>query len=431
MYMRQRHAFLARVIIFFGVLCAPLCGMHNGSRYFPFLERPEPYKIPYFGQLYVAPYFTEATGASVKDAKKLGIPELWGKYDLKNVIQSLQLVTESNGCQFQNPLACIPGLATLVDKSIVYNQEGRIRSIGAWFEYNQALFKSDFSLGINIIAMQVNASAAFCLDQGASDSAVCSMPTDAVDALDGVRRCVEMQAGIVGTDWSASGVSDLDIYLRWHNEQRFKLLMRSIDTTLSLGVLAPTSRRQDYSQATSIPFMGNGHTGLYFDFLTEAELQTNWRLGFMFGLLQYFPKTQQSRIPVACEPLIYSALCGPLEVRPGMTFKYSTYFTLENMLDGFHLQFRFTCLHHNKDRMVDRRPISQQMVLPSTLRGQEELSAWQQIYLTFQLIYDTEQAMKHWSLQPRFYASYDWPLEAYSYGAAKMNTVVFGVECNF
>ena len=404
---------------------------HNGSRYFPFIQQAAWPRSDRYTDIKCTPFFTEATDIASHDIKKVGIAGVWGLYDLSSVIKAVECCRRQSGQTFEHPFTQTFGLSDFIGKKIAYAQEGRIRSAGLYLAGEQYLGTLPFSVGFSLPFMVVESSNVFELDPSKSDPLLCDLPQATIDELDTVRRSVHDAIGLCVADWHKGGMGDLDLFARWYQKWQRLFWTRSIQTSLSIGVLVPTSTRQDFSIPTSIPFMGNRHWGMYVDAVIEAELKTNWKLGCMFGWSKYFSRYMQSRIPLAWEPLIYAPLCGLVSVDPGNTFKISPYIVLENVLDGVHFHVQYTHLRHRKDRWRDFRPAYQKAHLPSTLVQQEALSRWESSYLTFGIIYDARGAFKKWPLDPTIHVTYDQPLDTWSNGAAKTNQFSVGLHLHF
>jgi hypothetical protein len=186
------------------------------------------------------------------------------------------------------------------------------------------------------------------------------------------------------------------------------------------------------SEPLSLPAMGNGHWGMYFDVVPEFELKQDWKFGFMFGGLYQFKETKNMRLPVGNEPAPYSALTGRVEVQPGVTAKLSPYFTLENLTDGVHFQIRYTYLRHSIDKWYDRRSDT---TIPSYLSSgtnvaqHEQMSKWRSHFFSFQLMYDAKQAMQNWGMEPLLYVTYDLPISGN--GIAKTHQISVGARLHF
>ncbi len=421
--------------IIVGILLAnffvSLNAMHNSNRYFPFLEWPDIDAISKVGKSNIAAFFTSASCARRDGDSKMGLPELWGRYDLCNIIQSLEKVRAFCDECFENPLKNKFGLASLINRPIVYSMQGKIRSWGFTLQYDQNLYFQNFSCGFFLPIMHASSEITFCLDRQSSDPQLQQASQSAIDVLDDVRRNVQGMIGLCGADWSAWGTSDLDLYLRWQGSCDHKLLMRSITSVLRFGFLLPTSKKRDINNPASVPFGGNGHWGLYGDTTIDFELRQNLHLGCILGFAKYFPKTSCDRIPVCAEPQIFSALIGPLRSNPGVTLKISPYVILENMVDGFYLEARYTYLFHQKDHFTDERPTCDIEKVPSCLVGMERCSSWAASYFTFKVTYDSIDALKHWPLQPTFYALYDYPIDWMSKHSSETNQFTIGVELHF
>jgi hypothetical protein len=263
--------------------------------------------------------------------------------------------------------------------------------------------------------------------------------------IDEIRQLTHKEMGIKGTDLNRDGFGDIDLHVSWNYYTERRLLMRSIDANVRVGAIIPTSPKMNIDYPGTVPFMNNGHWGMYLDIVPEFELRQDWKVGFMLGLLGQFDSSRTTRLAIGKEPTTYSALVGKIEEDPGLTYKFSAYLTLENLTDGLHLQLRYTYLRHEMDEWFDKRGdqttiksylnketssvgLTQEEILQNfSLKSQ--LSKWRAHYFTFQLVYDTKEGFKNWFMQPKFYASYDLPITGR--GVSKEHQVTIGAELHF
>jgi hypothetical protein len=426
----MKHRFLV-CFSFISLFVSSLFSTHTVNRYFPFLEKPEDYitqKRTYFSP---ALFLTTASNAFRRsDGGRISIPALHGNYDLKNLIESLQSVKQDTT---YNPFDDEPGYVDWNAKSAKFVVTGKIKSRGIILANQFNLFKSDFSLGFFLPIMHVNTSQRFSFNAGESDTVLQSITTSEVELLDRVRREVHNEMNLAGDAWSKTGLGDLDLQLRFNHEWDHKFKMRTISLALQTGVLFPTGSTLDYDYACAVPFMGNKHWGAYIDAVTELELKQNWKLGFMFGFADSFNRTSRQRIAVNEEPNPFSALIGDVKINPGSIFKFSPYFTLENLSDGLHFHMRYGYVRHGYDKWVDKR--SDQTVSSYLERGEtnkdtkRNLTKWVMHYISLQLRYDSTEALKNWWLKPNFYMTYDHPFKAR--GSSKTHQLTLGLELNW
>ncbi|HBS48045.1 TPA: hypothetical protein DEO28_02460 [Candidatus Dependentiae bacterium] len=385
---------------------------HNANRYFPFLEKTPTYpKYKRLASFEASAFVSSSTRAwGWGDDKVIGIYDLTNRYDLKNVINSLKDYTEKIEMgTFKNPfLDDFVGSDKFVDKSIKYDIAGKARAEGGIFNFEQYLPWKGLSLGIWFPIMRVSSHQNFILNE--NDSAL-GFPLQDGEKIevDRVRRNVHAQMGFTGPDYVETGVGDLDLYFRLGGSWPYTHFMHSINFSLKSGLIIPTSNTREANQPASIPFMGDGHGGVYVDVMPELEFRENWKFGLMLGFLHQFDKQKDTRMPSGDEPMIFSALRGKMRVEPGLLFKFSPYLDISNLADGLNLQLRWTYLRHEHDDLYDVRPEWEKAKLASNLFPQESFTEWRANYLTFQVAYDSYEAMKKWPLNPKFFAVFDFP----------------------
>lgn len=431
-----------------GSLYNHVSAFHNMSRYFPFLERPENYRYRNKNVVHIPFFISIASTAFGRESGEIGIPELWGKYDLQDIIFSLEQV---QGSSFINPLITEFTNRDFDNVALPFKAQSKIRSVGFALHYEHDLKFWNMVIGASLPIMFVDVVNRYRFDksyftQNFQDT-VRKLTQKELKSLnfkmDKVRRTVHDQLGFCVNDWPKSGIGDLDLYVRWNNEYDHKLLMRSFSLNLQVGALFPTGTKRDENNPASVPFMSNGHWALYTDFAPEFELKQDLKLGFLLSAAYQFPRIGLRRLAVYKEPDIFSALKARTEVRPGASYKVSTYLTLENLTDGLHFQGRYTYLRHNGDHWSDERF---DKTIPSYLTlspndsiscedieknkvSKERHTSWRGHYITFQALYDTKVAFNNWHLNPNFYLMWDMPITGR--GNVQANQVSLGVELHF
>lgn len=439
-------------LIIIGLFLSQHCDVfpsHNVSRYFSFLEKPEDYvSTGKKTNLTPALFLTTASTAYQKGGGNTGIPELWGKYDLKDIIFALKQV--DNGYVDQTFLE--NGTKEWVGKSIKFDVDGKITSRGVSLGYKQNLNFWGLSLGGFIPFAHVNTTSRFSFNDKDSEISLGNLKIGEQYQVDRIRSQVQKDLGLKGSDWSKTGFGDLDLFVSWNNEWDHKLLIRNIDLSLRVGVLCPTGIKRDIDYPTSVPFTNNGHWGAYFDTVLDLELRQDLRFGVMLGFMDLFKKTDNRRIPVYKEPVIFSPLKADVQINPGFTFKVSPYLEFANLRDGLHVQGRYTYLKHSADSWRDMReeePVKSYLdqtvaslkhlvdypnyvsdeKIEENKEHKEYLSRWTSHYLTLEVIYDSREAFNNWWLHPAFYFIYDYP--ASGGGIAKTHQFTVGVELHF
>lgn len=432
------------VIITSLFLCSSVSAFHSESRYFPWLESTNSIilkKQPQFNPEFF--YMTAAT-AYKRGGSSGGVPELWGTYSLTDVALS---------CQHFYGLAADPirdvangGLTaaefgTLNGKSVTYKIGGKVKAQGLTLAYDRPLKFNGFSVGAWLPVAHVSTNSAFALSM---DDVKPAPAASVVYKLDQVRRKLHDRMGFEGDAWDATGVGDLDLHVRWNYLIDHRWMMRSIDSYIQVGLLCPTGLKTNVNDPLSVPLGSNGHWGVYFDALPEFELKQDLKVGFLLGALYQFKTSRNMRLALGKEPVVYSPLVGKVEVDPGMTIKFSPYLTLENLTDGVNFQFRYTYLKHTADSWKDERSDKTiRSYLDSSASsvglsvddiakniGQKKwLSRWTLHVASFQVTYDSKQAMKNWAWSPNFYAIYDFPMSGN--GVAKVHQFSLGACLHF
>lgn len=426
---------LCRVVFLSVFLWTPLQSSHNSSRYFPFLERIQNASEHQYSHVDLSLFYTTAPTAIRRGGGTTGIQELWGKYDLKDVISSLQAVQGS----LLTPIEDVTGTTDLVGKSLRFDVNNKVRSHGLTLQYEQKISSHGLFVGAWLPVMRVLVSSRYIFNRKASsdeiaNSTLSAQLQQAQDLqIDKIRRNVHEELGFKNNYWDKTGFGDLDLYLKWSHYLDHKLLMKSITVSATGGITLPTGALSDKNNPISVSFMGNGHCGLYLDIMPEFELKQDWKVGILFGATYQFKNSRTLRLSVDAEPTVFSALTGRVEINPGGTLKLSPFLTIENIGDGWHFQVRYTYLRHAKDTWRDIRfDKTIQSYLQkdfNTIKEKEELSLWRSHYVSFQLLYDSVSAMKKYCMKPAFYLTYDMPLNGN--GMAQTHQLSLGAKLHF
>lgn len=426
---------LCRVVFLSVFLWTPLHSSHNSSRYFPFLERTQNASEHQYSHVDLSLFYTTAPTAIRRGGGTTGIQELWGKYDLKDVINSLQVV---QGSAFVEPIESVTGTTDLVGKSLRFDVNNKVRSHGLTLQYEQKLCWQGLSVGAWLPVMRVFVSSRYIFNRAASGDDIASLGVSeqlqqAQELqINKIRRNVHDSLGFKNNYWDKTGLGDLDLYLKWSRYLDHKLLMKSITVSATGGVVIPTGALSDKDNPISVSFMGNGHCGLYLDIMPEFELKQDWKVGILFGAMYQFKNSRTLRLAVDAEPTIFSALTGRVEINPGGTLKLSPYLTIENIGDGWHFQARYTYLRHAQDTWHDIRTdktIQSYLQKDNAIEEKENLSRWRSHYVSFQLLYDSVSAMKKYCMKPAFYLTYDMPINGN--GMAQMHQLSLGAKLHF
>lgn len=406
---------------------------HNASRYFPFLEKPDEYFTNKKSFLYPAFFITAASTALGRDGGNAGIPELWGRYNLKSVITGLDAMQKASGQGAYNPFSQEVGYSDWNTKDLRFRIDGKVKSRGVILQWEQHLMQG-FSLGVFVPIMHTNTSLQFRFDSANShfDARDVSRPEE--EMLDRVRRKVHCDLGLKGGNWTQAGFGDVDLHARWNYAIDHPWKLRTIHLMAQTGGVIPTGVKADKDYPSSTPFMGNGHWCAYGDLGVELELKQDWHLGFITGIMNQFSKTDKRRIPYHDEPPLFSALVGDVDIDPGLTLKISSYFTLKNVMDGLDFQIRHTYLRHEEDSWCDKRENkcvtsyleSKRSGVDCVKTTNDRLSSWRSHYLTMQLAYDSVEGMKNWIFEPKIYALLDYAFSGK--GISKTHQFTVGVE---
>ena len=421
---------------------------NNTNRWIPILERPESYVFQQRSNITASFMYAAGSTGDQRGGGKVGIPELWGRYNLDDVIKSYRTVY---------PTANDPRIATgnpaLVDQALRFGISGKIEAAGLLLNGQWHLGWQHLWLGARLPVLSLRSTARYDYNRDASANIFSEQqnyydrdasgkvflrqsyryPSSLVDKI---RRLTHDAIGFHSNQFTKTGLGDLDVFARWHHVFDHALLTRTIDTAVQVGSLMPTGIERDAAIPSSIPSANNGHWGMYLDWVTGIELKQDLTFGLMFGFTHLFSKAKMQRIATGNEPTIFSALQAPVRIEPGFSFKFSPYVVLGNLTDGLDFQARYSYLRHGDDEWYDQRSEAEKLATPSYLQkdadivaGKKRLTRWRAHYMSFSLRYDTAVAMEKIKFAPRFFIGYDMPMNGSAF--AKVHAVNLGAELQF
>lgn len=412
----------AKKIVISGLLAITTClsyGMVFDNRFFPLIQKPFISVSGRPSHIGAYLYATTASKAINSMEQNIGIPELYGKFDLG----ALALAFDKVG--LPDPLR-----SDLQGQVIPFDMAGTIQAQGIEFCYYQSICEIG-GVGFNWLVMHSNSRQDFF-----------PRPFNGVDPLDldATRRTMFQEMGLSDVQANQSGMGDLDLYARLGYHWDYTLKFRRIDAGLRMGTLVPAGVETTLNSPASVPFGGNGFWGLYGQLESEFEFKEDMKGGLMFRLSKRFAKTQRQRVPVSRdsksqitrpgEPNIFSPLIADVKITPGFNFVFMPYAQLENLRAGLGVRLLYTLTNHWHDTWKDER--KDQTTIPVDLCLVDELSGWKSDYISLSVFYDFGKVKAQRSLDPILIFTWDIPsLFFSSEKTPTTNKISLGLEYNF
>jgi hypothetical protein len=352
-----------------------------------------------------------ASDAFARDEKTVGIPELFGTFDLNTLATSLLEITGKS-----------PLRSDLLGRELPFFVNGRIQGEGFFMRYCQA-FAKYFTLGCEFYFFKTNSRQTFRLDL----EKVKNLKPGDINEIERSRRLAFEEIGLISTVAPQHGLSDIDIYLRGGKQWDYTLKCRKIYAGLTVGGFVPTGVKRDIFNPASITYGGDGFGGVYVKGDALFELKEDIKVGFLLEIIKRIPRTVTARMPmVASEPYIFGPIIGDAHINPGATLGFSPYFVLENLRGGLGLGIHYTLVSHWQDCWQDRR---KDKTIPVDLSQVIKTSKWGADYFTIDVFYDFgKQNTKH-IIDPIIFFRWDVPSMLFvSHNVPKTNKIALGVE---
>jgi hypothetical protein len=366
-------------------------------------------------------FYTGGNEAWNTENKEIGIPELYGFFDLATLVQGMVAIG------LPNPL---PSEWQSTNTSIPFQVSGKIESEGITVAWHQSVAEQ-WALGISAVYMAVQSQEWFqLLTQGSASGRSLSLLLGEGDKLllDVIRRQAFEEIGIPINYESQRGFGDIDGYVQWGDQWEYVLKCRSIKAAGRAGILFPTGVTHKPNIPTSVPFGGNGHWGFYFSGHAAFEVKEDFFFGLLLRVSKRLNRTSLQRISVAGEPSIFGALVAPATVNPGPTIIFSPYVIMENVREGFELGVAYTLTKHWADQWCAH--VSEDIA--KNFCQTNALSEWGSSYITLSAQYDFGKTKVKRFCEPILSFRWDWPVDLFvTRQVVKSNKVSIGLDFVF
>lgn len=407
------------LVIFFSIFLLQNCfGAVIDNRYFPWINPPAIRTLERYSGITSNLFFVfadEAYASSLKD--KIGIPEIWGVYDQKQMSNALLFIGETT------PLLPQWQLQRSIDWYVKQKIQGQGLQIkGEHYIYN------GFSFGYNTGYMHLSSDQAFILPKSTIREMALTIPQQ--EELDRERREMFNQLGLTSSQSSASGFIDTVIYFKYGKAWEYQAKCRTVALSISAGMLIPSGKKRECFNTGSLPFGGDGATGFFVSTDDSFELKEDLTAGFSLELCNRLKKNIQERIPVDGQSnYLFGALEGPIDLDAGFTVRVSPYILLGNLRDGFDLSLQYTYTNHSGDMWKDAR---QNQTIPSNLNGLYKKSEWESDYVSLTVLYDSGKVLQRNSFEPSVIFTWDIPVRLLTaHEVSRTNSISLGIELSF
>lgn len=352
-----------------------------------------------------------ASQAFARDEKTVGIPEIFGTFDLNTLATSILTITG------QTPLR-----SDLLGRELPFNVDGRIQGQGFFLRYCQSV-SPHCTIGAEMLFLKTNSRQTFQIDF----QKVKNLKPGDLNEIEIARRRAFQEIGLTQNNAAQHGVGDIDLYVRGGKMWEYTLKCRRIYAGLSIGGFMPTGVKTKLCSAASIPYGGNGFWGVYAKGDALFELKEDIKVGFLLELSKRIPRVVTARMPMqASEPYIFGPVIGKARINPGLTTAFSPYFILEHVREGLGLGVHYTLTSHMRDHWHDYRC---DRTVPVDLSQVVKTSKWGSDYFTIDIFYDFGRIQAKHQVEPIVFFRWDIPAMLFvSHNVPKTHKVSLGVE---
>ncbi len=348
------------------------------------------------------------------------LPDLGGTYDLAKLNKAMKMVG------ITNPLF----LSEWETSELPYVCNGKIRATGFDFacEYG---FNEHIAVGGALSLMHVSTRYDYCVSNEAKKNLVICRGSEYFpgreQALEEARLNSNKLLCLNAGQWSATGLSDTELYLRFGTIKDYLWKFKQFDASVRVGAILPTGELRSLGAQSSIPFGGNGHYGAFLQGEIALELTDDIFFGFWLYGSKRFTKTSMQRMPMDCEALQYGVLVDCAQVTPGWSIACSPYVLFDDIQDGFGAYAGYTYIHHFKDGWR----YNGTTYCPN-LNRLYDASDWTNGFFTIGIDYDFTKGVTIREYGPRVYFDFTLPTDMFSsQWVPKTYRINLGIEFHF
>lgn len=395
-------------------------GMVRDNRYFPWYARPFHRTADEQSRIDTGLFFTSAGSAVGNEVKeRIPIPELWGLYNQKQMSDAIVELgmTTPLLAQWQKY------------KKIIWTVDGSVKSEGMYI-YGDYNITNNFSVGGSLFFGHFEATQTFIIPKETKKS-LWLTPSQEVE-LDAERRQMFEMLNLSQVQWSTTAASDMELHVRFGTVKEYVAKCRAIDIGTSFFVYIPTAPFRPVNNPAAIPIGGNKLVGLAWGLDGAFELKEDWTAGFQFSVSKRLSKTQQIRMPIQHEPYMFGAIVGPAKVNPNPVVYFNPYVTIGALRQSLSASVGYTVSYSAGAVITDMRPLSEQLLIPTTLNEVNNKTEWCAEYINILFAYDFHADQKKDTIHSLVTATWDIPVHFMgSHDFARSQMVTIGVEFRF
>ncbi len=256
-----------------------------------------------------------------------GIPEIWGDYDLKEIISSIEEYHNKVGSAYVSPYDREPGAHVWKAGSrILFEARSSIDFAGFGLSGVIPAGQNGVSFFFNVPFYSVETRDRYMYKPNQREI----ISIDDYDQLDRLLMMTHRDLGLDSKDWKRVQFGDVSCGVLYKQESDYFWLFRSVALSSSLAVGIPTGQCRDWDNPSSVPFGNDGHWAISAQLNPQVEIKEGIFLEMPTWLTLLTKERVRRRIPLYKEPRPYSKLYddiwykpgASLGVRPGIVLKH-------------------------------------------------------------------------------------------------------------
>lgn len=254
-----------------------------------------------------------------------------------------------------------------------------------WFTQN---FSGGFFFQAAIPVRNIKVTNNGCVDMSPQDDIYPNANTPIWQALLNQMAPILKEYNISLADVDKTGAGDLVLSLGWTQNCHEISDLDFVDTTLSFGVLAPTSKKQDYNLAFDLPLGYNGHIGMPFEAGVAAGAYDWFTLGGYLNAVCFFHTTDTIPLKTHSEQEgIIKLARGEVKIDRGTLWQAAGYAKADHVVRGLSLFAGYSFVKQNPTSLTPTCDNSE-CFDPCIINSDVALQGWRMHTLNFMVDYD-------------------------------------------
>ena len=221
-----------------------------------------------------------------------------------------------------------------------------------------------------------------------------------------------------------SGVGDISFLVGWTYNYQDTVELDFVDTSIAVGIIAPSGARKNENCVFSLPLGYNGHVGIPIECAAALGAYEWFTVGTNFGAIGFLEKSKELRMKTNINQSGMIKLAqGCACVRPGILWHISLYAKADHIIRGLSFLLGYNFSKKNDDSV---NPANTAVFNYAIVNSDPQFRSWQMH--TIQCLIEYDFAKDGWRVGPRIGAFYNQPVGGARIFATGVGGGSFGLD---